>query len=75
MKRSLGKGISFEETSTFGRGRHIKVKSGPFTIGRIEFSRDGMFRYFEPETNELNPLFVEGDLEELEEKIEVHKKR
>lgn len=79
--------ISYEETSTLGRGRHIKVKLttkvGPghsqyrrlkgkavtATIGRIEFSRDGMFRYFEPESNELNPTLVEADLDKLKEKI------
>jgi hypothetical protein len=82
--------ISFEETSNFGRGLHIKVKLtkkvGPnhsqykrlkgkpvtITIGRIEFSRDGRFRYFEPKTNELNPTFIEDNLDKLKEIIKAH---
>ena len=84
--------ISFEEVSTLGRGRYIKVnmtsKVGPnhsqykrlkgrpvtIVIGRIEFSPDGMFRYFEPETNELNPKFIEDDLDRLKEKVRAYKK-
>ncbi len=71
--KKKGRGISFEETSTLGRGRYIQVKSGPFIIGRIEFSRDGRFRYFEPKENELNPVFVEDDLEELKGKIKTRR--
>lgn len=84
--------ITFEKTSTLGRGSYIKVKLtkkvGPnhsqykrlkgkpvtITIGRIEISSDGSFRYFEPDTNELNPLFIENDIDRLKERIKAHKK-
>ena len=41
-------------------------------IGRIEFSRDGMFRYFEPKTHELNPILVDKDLKTLKRRIRPH---
>jgi len=44
------------------------------TIGRIEFSRDGMFRYFEPKTHELNPILIDKDLKTLKKRIKVHRK-
>lgn len=84
--------ISFEETSSLGRGRYIRVRMtgriGPghsqykrlkgkavrITIGRIEFAPDGGFQYFEPETNELNPVFIEDDLERLKERIRAHRR-
>jgi hypothetical protein len=62
--------ISFEEASRRGRGRRLNVKLttkiGEYahqgtemrtitvTIGRVECSRDGMFRYFEPQANARN---------------------
>ena len=66
--------ISMEETFNRGRGSYIKVKLNTVTIGRIEFSRDGMFRYFEPKTNELNPTFIENELDKLKERIKAHRK-
>jgi hypothetical protein len=44
------------------------------TIGRIEFSRDGMFRYFEPKTHELNPILVDTDLKTLKKRIKGYRK-
>lgn len=55
--------------------KRLKGKPVTVTIGRIEFSHDGMFRYFEPETNELNATFIEDDLENLKEKIRIHRTR
>ena len=76
--------VTYEEKSTLGRGKYILVKRAvrrphlgkvvPVVIGRIHETRDGQFAYFEPETNELNPTFVEDDLNELKRKIEtLHK--
>ncbi len=45
------------------------------TIGRIECSRDGMFRYFEPEASEPDPTLVDKDLEALKKRIRAHSKR
>jgi len=45
------------------------------TIGRIERSPDGMFRYFEPETNETNPTLVDQNLRTLKKRIKAHSKR
>lgn len=72
--------VTYEEKSTLGRGNYIQVKRAvrrpqlgkvvPVVIGRIEETRNGQFAYFEPETNELNPTFVEDDLSELKRRIE-----
>lgn len=45
------------------------------TIGRVERSPDGMFRYFEPETNELHPTVVDQNLRMLKKRIKAHSKR
>lgn len=76
--------VTYEEKSTLGRGNYIKVKRAvrqpqlgkvvPVVIGRIEETRNGQFAYFEPETNELNLMFVEDDLNELKRKIETLRK-
>ena len=42
-------------------------------IGRIEFSGDGMFRYLEPKTHELNPILVDRDLKTLKRRIRAHR--
>ena len=55
--------------------KRLKGKPVTITIGRIEFSHDGMFHYFEPETNELNPILIENDLDKLKERIKAHRKR
>jgi hypothetical protein len=44
------------------------------TIGRIEFAHDGMFRYFEPEADELNPTLIDRDLKTLKKRIKAHRK-
>lgn len=77
---NLGRGrhIKVKLTKKVGpnHSQYKKLKEKPvtITIGRIEFSHDGMFRYFEPETNELNPTIIEDDLDKLKEKIKVHRK-
>ena len=77
---NLGRGRHIKVKMTIKVGpnhsefERLKGKPVTTTIGRIEFSHDGMFRYFEPETNELNPTFVEDDLDRLKEKIKAHKK-
>ena len=60
---------------THSQYKKLKEKPVTITIGRIEFSQDGMFRYFEPETNELNPRLIEDDLNKLKERIKAHRKR
>jgi hypothetical protein len=50
------------------KGRPVLV-----TIGWISNGRDGIYRYYEPETNELNPIFTETDLEILKNKIRLHR--
>ncbi|MGD0236540.1 MAG: hypothetical protein ABSC55_18620 [Syntrophorhabdales bacterium] len=83
--------ISFEEASRRGRGRRLNVKlttkigehghqgtetrTITVTIGRIECSRDGMFRYFEPQADELHPTLVDRDLRTLKKRIRAHVKR
>ncbi len=71
----------YETTSTLGRGEHIRVKriikppqlEKPqlVVIGWISIPRSSSrrFSYFEPESNDLNPKFVEDDLEALKRKI------
>jgi hypothetical protein len=49
------------------KGRHVLV-----TIGWISKGPGGVYRYYKPETNELNPMFVETDLSVLKEKIVAH---
>ena len=77
---SLGRGryIKVKLTKKVGPNhsqyKRLKGKPVTITIGRIEFSSDGTFRYFEPETNELNPKFIENDLDRLKERIKAHKK-
>jgi hypothetical protein len=43
------------------------------TIGKIEFSRDGMFCYFASGVNELNPTLVDKDLRTLKKRIKAHR--
>ena len=43
------------------------------TIGKIEFSRDGMFCYFASGVNELNPTLVDKDLGTLKKRIKAHR--
>jgi hypothetical protein len=50
----------------------LKGKPVLITIGWIAKSKDGMYRYYEPETNELNPTFIEKDLDVLKDKIRSH---
>ena len=45
------------------------------TIGKIECSRDGMFRYFASGPDELNPTLVDKDLGTLKKRIRAHRKR
>jgi hypothetical protein len=45
------------------------------TIGRIERSPDGMFRYFQSAANELNPTLVDQNLRALKKRIKAHSKR
>jgi hypothetical protein len=77
---NLGRGryIKVKLTKKVGPGhsqyKRLKGKPVTITIGRIEFSRDGKFRYFEPETNELNPTLIEDDLDKLKERIKAHRK-
>jgi ABC-type Fe3+-hydroxamate transport system substrate-binding protein len=52
--------------------KRLKGKPVWVTIGWISKSRDGMYRYYEPLTNELNPTFTETDLDILKEKIKSH---
>jgi hypothetical protein len=43
------------------------------TIGEIEFSCDGLFRYFDGATKP-NPTLVDKDLETLKRRIRAHRK-
>ncbi len=52
--------------------KRLKGKPVLVTIGWISKGRDGVYRYYEPETNELNPMFTETDLEVLKDKISSH---
>ena len=70
--------VTFEKTSTPGRGDHILVKRIvkralgkplPVTIGWIG-KADGRFSYFEPETNDLDPKFGSDDLAALQKQVE-----
>ncbi len=83
--------ISFEPASSRARERHLNVKltttigkhgherteprTLTVTIGRIECSRDGIFLYFEPEANKLNPTLVDKDLKALKRRIKAHIER
>jgi hypothetical protein len=69
--------VTFEKTSTPGRGDHILVKRIverplgepiPVTIGRISKTTDGHFAYFEPETNE-EPKIIDEGLESLKKQV------
>ena len=51
----------------------MKGKPVLVTIGWISSGRDGMYRYYKPKTNELNPTFIETDLEVLKDKIKSHR--
>lgn len=72
---TLGRGryIKVKMTTKVGpkHSQHKRLKGRPVTvtIGRIDFSRDGKYRYYEPTTNELNAKFIERDLEKLKERI------
>jgi hypothetical protein len=70
--------VTFEATSTPGRGDHILVKRIvkralgepiPVTIGWIAKTKDGTFSYFEPETNDKDPKIVADDLGELQKEV------
>ena len=70
--------VTFEETSTPGRGNHILVKRIvkralgdpiPVTIGWIAKTPDGRFSYFEPETNDQDPKIIEDGLEALQKQV------
>lgn len=69
--------VTFEETSTPGRGSHILVKRIverelgkplPVTIGWIA-AKDARFSYFEPETNDQDPKIVSEDMNELKKQV------
>ena len=69
--------VTFEETSTPGRGNHILVKRIveramgkpiPVTVGWIG-RKDGRFSYFEPETNDQEPKIVGEDLNEIKKQV------
>jgi hypothetical protein len=55
--------------------KRLKGKPVLVTIGWISKGRDGMYRYYEPVTNELNPTFTEKGLEVLKDKIRSHHSR
>jgi hypothetical protein len=70
--------VTFEETSTPGRGNHILVKRIvkrelgepiPVTIGWIAKTPDGRFSYFEPETNDQDPKIIDDALEALQKQV------
>jgi len=44
------------------------------TIGRTERSREGIFRYLEPESHELNPVLVDRSPTTLKKRIRAHRK-
>ena len=52
--------------------KRLKGKPVLITVGWISEGRDGVYRYYEPKTNELNPTFTETDLEVLKDKIRSH---
>jgi hypothetical protein len=54
------------------RYKRLKGKPVLVAVGRISKNQDGVYRYYEPETNELNPTFTETDLEVLKGKIISH---
>jgi hypothetical protein len=53
----------------------LKGKPVSITIGWISKGRDGVYRYYAPVTNELNPTFIETDLEVLKDKIRSHENK
>jgi hypothetical protein len=70
--------VTFEESSTPGRGSHTLVKRIvkrelgsplPVTIGWIGKAKDGGFAYFEPETNDVDPKIVGDNLEEVRRQV------
>jgi len=70
--------VTFEETTTPGRGSHILVKRIvtrelgkplPVTIGWIGKAKDGGFAYFEPETNDIDPKIVGDDVAEVKKQV------
>jgi hypothetical protein len=70
--------VTFEDTSTPGRGNHTLVKRVvkrelgeplPVTIGWIGKAKDGGFAYFEPETNDVDPKIVGDSLEEVRKQV------
>lgn len=81
--------ITFEPATSRPRERHLKVKLTTtignlgrdrttlitVTIGRIERSPDGMFRYFEPEANQLNLTLVDKSLNMLKKRIKARSRR
>ena len=52
--------------------KRLKGKPIWVDVGRISKGQDGKYRYYEPERNELNPMFIETDLEVLKDKIRSH---
>jgi hypothetical protein len=77
-RHGQGRYLKVKLTTKIGRhdfeGEGTDSRTLVVTIGRIESSRDGMFRYFEPKTHELNPLLVDKDLKTLKKRIKVHRK-
>ena len=75
---TLGRGDYIKVMKTIKIGpnhsQYKRLKGKPLTIniGWIQRSHDGMYRYFEPETNEFNPTFIENNLDRLKEIVMVH---
>ncbi|MDH4203161.1 MAG: hypothetical protein OEV87_09740 [Phycisphaerae bacterium] len=74
-KSTLGRGGYIEVKQLVKVGpnhsqyERLKGKSFYITIGRIHKGGDGMFRYYEPETNELNPTLIDKDMNVLKQKV------
>jgi hypothetical protein len=77
-KSTLGRGNYIEVKKVVRVGpnhsqyKRLKGKPVLVTIGWISKSQDSVYRYYEPETNVLNPTFTETDLEVLKGKIKSH---
>jgi hypothetical protein len=62
--------VFFQETSTKSRGTYIRVINGPFSLGWIAVpASGGIYRYYEPESNDRTPVLSGTNLEFLKQQI------
>ena len=74
--KSRGYNLKVKWTTNIGKqGPKEGPRSLTVTVGKIKRAPDGLFRYLEPEANEVYPSLVDKDLRTLKRKIKAHVKR